>query len=714
MTEARISRPLWARISLYGFAAVLFSAAAIGGLAWYQQSTESERAITVELASDLAFVEADMDAQKRAAAGLALALAGEPETAGLIAGNARQDILARYSAALPAIAENSTLQLITFSTGKGVVVARIHEPDVFGDDITGRRKMIVEALKTGRLMAGIEPGRTAVSIFASAPVTAGGAVAGVVDVGTRLTEDYFSRLAGARNAQIAIHLPADGGFKAQASTFPETPLLTADDLSRIAAGGTVRHMGLVGGRDHAVTGVPLIDFSGKPVGVLEIASDVADLVAAGRTAFWSVLLGTGAVSLLALLFFFAFAKALAGTIRRITTTMSRLAAGDLATDVGDKDRPDEIGAMARAVEVFKQAALEKKALEEEARATRAEQEAQRARDARLSDSKAEDLRRFILSVEASFDALSAGDLTVRMDGAVAPEFEPIRNTFNDSVGRLEETITGVVSGVQAIRAGLNEISTASNDLAKRTEQQAASLEETAAALSQVTGAVNETASGADRAQTVAETARQNAARGGAIVDTAIAAMSEIEQSSEQIGKIISVIDEIAFQTNLLALNAGVEAARAGEAGRGFAVVAQEVRGLAQRSAEAAREIRTLISTSSAQVKQGVELVTTSGQSLREIVAQVTQVSGVVTDIARSAREQAGSLREVSSAADQMDQVTQQNAAMVEQTTAAAQNLTAETEDLARLIERFRAGPATAGATVTRLQRTGTGGRAARA
>ncbi|MGZ3403316.1 MAG: methyl-accepting chemotaxis protein, partial [Phenylobacterium sp.] len=172
---------------------------------------------------------------------------------------------------------------------------------------------------------------------------------------------------------------------------------------------------------------------------------------------------------------------------------------------------------------------------------------------------------------------------------------------------------------------------------------------------------------------------------------AVAAMSEIEQSSSQIGQIIGVIDEIAFQTNLLALNAGVEAARAGDAGKGFAVVASEVRALAQRSADAAKEIKTLISASSQQVDRGVSLVGETGKALEAIVTQITQINGVVTEIAASAVEQATGLQEVNTAVNQMDQVTQQNAAMVEEATAASHVLTSEADVLARLISNFDVG-----------------------
>jgi len=394
-------------------------------------------------------------------------------------------------------------------------------------------------------------------------------------------------------------------------------------------------------------------------------------------------------------------------IRKITDTMGRLASGDLEAEIHGQDRPDEIGAMARAVQVFRQSGIENKRLEQEALESRHAQEAQRDRQSMIDNAKAEDLRAFVNAVERGFDRLAEGDLTVRIDEVVAPEFERIRARFNNSMISLEEVIGSVVGSVGTIQAGLREISSASNDFAKRTEQQAASLEETVAALSQVTGAVNGSAAGASQAQGVAAAAQQKASKGGEIVSSAVKAMAAIEQSAGQINTIIGVIDDIAFQTNLLALNAGVEAARAGEAGRGFAVVASEVRGLAQRSADAAKEIKTLISTSAAQVKQGVELVTASGESLDEIVAEVSQMSVFINTITTSTKEQAVSLREVSSSADQMDKATQQNAAMVEETTAATQNLSHETENLSGMVARFKVGGRQANAVVQQATRAAT-------
>jgi methyl-accepting chemotaxis protein len=289
----------------------------------------------------------------------------------------------------------------------------------------------------------------------------------------------------------------------------------------------------------------------------------------------------------------------------------------------------------------------------------------------------------------ALDALAHGDLRYRITDGFTGDYAGLRQSFNSAVQQLEEAISGVVSGAVGIQAGASEISQAADDLSRRTEQQAASLEETAAAIDQITATVRRSTEGAAQADTAAQEAKTDAEESGETVRHAVAAMSEIEKSSQQIGQIIGVIDEIAFQTNLLALNAGVEAARAGDAGKGFAVVASEVRALAQRSAEAAKEIKALISASTQQVAEGVSLVGETGKALERIVRQVGEISTVVGEIAASAQEEALGLGQVNTAVNQMDQVTQQNAAMVEESTAASRVLADEAEELARLVGRFR-------------------------
>jgi methyl-accepting chemotaxis protein len=292
---------------------------------------------------------------------------------------------------------------------------------------------------------------------------------------------------------------------------------------------------------------------------------------------------------------------------------------------------------------------------------------------------------------AALHELSDGNLDLAVDTAFPANIEKIRLDFNSSVLRLRDAMRDVGNNASAIAAGAAQIRDASGDLAKRTEQQAASVEQTAAALEEITTTVADATRRAEEAGKLVDRTREGAERSGQVVRSAIAAMGAIEGSSKEISNIIGVIDDIAFQTNLLALNAGVEAARAGEAGKGFAVVAQEVRELAQRSANAAKEIKALINTSSEQVKSGVNLVGQTGAALETIVAQVADINTNVAAIVESAREQATGLREVNAAVNIIDQGTQQNAAMVEESTAASHNLATEVEALNRLLATFRTG-----------------------
>ncbi|WP_426000775.1 methyl-accepting chemotaxis protein [Caulobacter sp. DWR1-3-2b1] len=291
----------------------------------------------------------------------------------------------------------------------------------------------------------------------------------------------------------------------------------------------------------------------------------------------------------------------------------------------------------------------------------------------------------------SLQRLSRGDLTARIATDMAGRYAQIKRDFNAAIDSLRQTISSITDSANGLQGGADEIASAADDLSRRTEQQAASLEETAAALDEVTATVRRSAEGAKQASQTASGARVEADRSGEVVREAVAAMGEIEKSSGQITQIIGVIDEIAFQTNLLALNAGVEAARAGEAGRGFAVVAQEVRALAQRSADAAKQIKTLIASSTSQVERGVRLVGQTGEALTGIAVKVGEIDTLISEIARSSQEQATGLHQVNTAVNQMDQVTQQNAAMVEETTAAASNLNTEARDLAKLVAHFQIG-----------------------
>jgi methyl-accepting chemotaxis protein len=384
----------------------------------------------------------------------------------------------------------------------------------------------------------------------------------------------------------------------------------------------------------------------------------------------------------------AMRRSVIGPVQAITRYMASLARDDYAAAVPFADRADELGEMAKAIAVFRENLLERQSMRHREEQSRAEGEHQRLA-AEAERRSGEDSRREALDGLADgLTSLAAGQVGVRLNQAFASDYERLRRDFNTTAETLSATLGDIGDSSRGVDAGAAEIAQATDDLSRRTEQQAASLEETAAALDQITGAVRHAAEGARRANQMVDAARDEARRTETSVRDAVVAVREIETASSQIGQIIGVIDEIAFQTNLLALNAGVEAARAGDSGKGFAVVAQEVRALAQRSANAAKEIKGLIQAAAIKVDVGVALVDKTGVALGSIITRVGDISTLVSEIATAAHQQATGLGQVNTAVNQMDQMTQQNAAMVEQTTAAAHALKSEAGRLGVLVSRF--------------------------
>jgi len=368
--------------------------------------------------------------------------------------------------------------------------------------------------------------------------------------------------------------------------------------------------------------------------------------------------------------------------------MSALASGETEAPIDGLDRKDEIGQMAEAVSVFRDNSLERARLRKEAEDNRSLSEQERIDREAVRAREAAEVKFAIDNLADALSNLSDGNLSHRIDHVFAATLDGVRSDFNRSAAKLQTALEHVAENANSIEAGSGEIKSAADDLAKRTEQQAAAVEETAAALEEITTTVKDAARRAQEAGDLVARTRQGAEKSGHVVADAVKAMEAIEKSSGEIGNIIGVIDDIAFQTNLLALNAGVEAARAGEAGKGFAVVAQEVRELAQRSANAAKEIKSLITTSSHQVQSGVELVGETGRSLQTIVSEVQEINRHVNAIVESAQEQSSALQQINTAVNTMDQDTQKNAAMVEEQTAASHGLARDVASLNALLAQF--------------------------
>ncbi|OYW99395.1 MAG: methyl-accepting chemotaxis protein, partial [Caulobacter vibrioides] len=412
----------------------------------------------------------------------------------------------------------------------------------------------------------------------------------VADFGARLEKIYTSARQG---ADLGLQDANEAAIMVMAVIDPEIASLSRDIETFVG--------------NHAKDTRLMVTKANKEAAAGATFSIIFGLVAAGGALAFALWIGS---------------RKIAAPLIATAKTMDILAQGSVDVEVRGADRKDEVGAMARSVQVFKDNAVALRTAEAAQQRANAETEAERRRNQEAVEAAAKEQAMVMEAIAGGLARLSDGDLTYRLDQQFPEAYKRLQNDFNGAIAQLEEAMGTIVHAASSIGAGSDEIASAADDLSRRSEQQAASLEETAAALDEITATVRRSSAGAQEASKVVGSTRSDAERSSVVVRNAVDAMNQIEKSSQSISQIIGVIDEIAFQTNLLALNAGVEAARAGEAGRGFAVVAQEVRALAQRSADAAKEIKTLISTSSQQVNQGVAMVGQTGEALQAIVVKV--------------------------------------------------------------------------------------------
>jgi len=419
------------------------------------------------------------------------------------------------------------------------------------------------------------------------------------------------------------------------------------------------------------------------------------------------------------------ASLIAKPITLMTSTMNTMAEGKYDLDVPARNQKDEIGMMAKAVEIFRQNGIrvremteEEKAREERVRADRAKmmQELQRAfgevvdaavggdftrrvtaefPDDELNtlagsvNNLVETVERGLAETGSVLAALADTDLTHRVEGVYAGAFEKLKSDTNAVADKLADIVTQLKETSRGLKTATSEILSGANDLSERTTKQAATIEETSAAMEQLAATVKQNAERAEEASSKSRAMSQSAEQGGEVMREANSAMEQITHSSAKISNIIGMIDDIAFQTNLLALNASVEAARAGEAGKGFAVVAIEVRRLAQSAAEASSEVKALIEKSGEEVAGGSKLVASAAASLAAILEAVKANNELMEGIAKESREQASAIGEVNTAVRQMDEMTQHNAALVEETNAAIEQTETQAADLDRIVDIFR-------------------------
>jgi methyl-accepting chemotaxis protein len=452
------------------------------------------------------------------------------------------------------------------------------------------------------------------------------------------------------DGEIATGMAEFHGMIAAAIT-AGAPIVSEDGLTRVE---------LIFGKDGAVAGGLLMKWTDAKLQAAISAETL--MVRLQALAFFVVLSGCAAVLL---------RSSISLPLRRVGGAISTVAQADYKTLVPECERGDEIGALARDLDRLRLRLAEVEADD----LARAEEQAAQAQ--------------VVEKLRAALGRLAAGDLTCRIDHVFPAAYDVLREDLNAVIDRLSDTLGKVTSSAARINSSTEKINRSSDELSRRTENQAATLEESVAAVSELTVALRQAADDTRKVAAGLARSQSQAGESQSIVQSAVTAMSEIRKSSDQISRIIGVIEDIAFQTNLLALNAGVEAARAGEAGRGFSVVASEVRALAQRTSDSAKEIKALIHGSATEVLRGVELVDRTGSALSLILAEVEGVANIASGLSTVISTQSAGLSEISMGMSQLDQVTQQNAGMVEQMVGAQRVIREDIEHLTELVSGFR-------------------------
>lgn len=589
-------RRLWSVSARIMIAISLVAAASCAGLAafglWRQQ-TAIDLALQRELQSDYVNVLSAMELDTRTVQVVANALATMPELKAVVRAKDREGTLKLLASTLAAIKPLGA-ELITIQVPPGIALARAHNPTAFGDDVTARRKMIVQAFSTKKPVGGIETGRDVLNIFGTTPILDGDTLLGAVDVGAPFGDIFVKSMKTRFGVDIAIHQVNGDKVQTLASTI-KAASPPMDTIKRALGGQSVNVDGMRDGQPVSTTFGQIKDFSGQPVAVVEIARNTAEYSQLAHTSAMWMAAGAIAAVLIAILIAAWVGRGLARPILTLEGAMRTIASGKHDIVVPGEDRRDEIGSMAGAVAVFREGLIETGRL-------RAAQEEQRA----VSEAE----RREVMNALATKFEAGVGSVVAAV-GAAATE---LRSTAESMASTAEEATHQTTA------------------VADASEEASQNSQAVAAAIEQLNASVNE----------IAQQVNESAQVAGAAVKQANDTNAEVqglEIAAQKIGDVVKLISEIAAQTNLLALNATIEAARAGEAGRGFAVVASEVKALASQTSKATDEI-------SAQVGAIQAATRTSVEAINGITRTIGKVNEIASAIASAVEEQGAATREI--------------------------------------------------------------------